>query len=106
VTAFALWTTLAPILISFSRNVAKPIFPLGSFYPRDCSLYGFAMFNASPAEQRRCADDIVRWVEAGLLKPVIGKAFPLELAGEAQRFLEANTLGGEGTLSGKVVIEI
>ncbi len=32
--------------------------PLGAFYPRNCAIFGFAMFNASADEQRRCADDI------------------------------------------------
>ena len=93
-------------MIVMAGRAAKPIFPLGSFYSRDCSLYGFAMFNASPLEQRRCADDMIRWIEADKLKPVIGKVFTLDMAGEAQRFLEFNTLGGAGTLSGKVVIQI
>jgi NADPH:quinone reductase len=93
-------------MIVMAGRAAKPTFPLGSFYPRDCSLYGFAMFNSSPLEQRCCADDMIQWIDAGKLKSVVGKVFPLEHAAEAQRFLESNTLGGAGTLSGKVVIEI
>ena len=93
-------------MILMAGRTAKPTLPLGSFYPRDCSLLGFAMFNATPDEQRRAADEINRWAEQGKLKPLIGKVFPLAEAVEAERFLEQNTLAGAGTLSGKVVITL
>ena len=64
------------------------------------------MFNASAPEQRRCTDDIHQWAEAGRLKPLVGRVFPLDQAADAERFLEQNTLGGAGTLTGKVVIAI
>lgn len=93
-------------MIVMAGRSARPVLPLGSFYPRDCALLGFAMFNASPDEQRRCAEDIVRWVEAGTLKPLVGRVFPLTEAAEAERFLEQNTLEKAGTLAGKVVIAV
>jgi NADPH2:quinone reductase len=93
-------------MILMAGRTARPVLPLGAFYPRDCALLGFAMFNASPDEQRRCAEDIHRWVTEGKLRPHIGRIFPLEQAAEAERLLEANTLGGAGTLSGKVVITL
>ncbi len=93
-------------MILMAGRTAKPTLPLGSFYPRNCSLHGFAMFNATPDEQRRCADDINRWAESGQLKPIIGRVFPLAEAAQAHRLLEDNTLGNAGTLSGKVVISI
>jgi NADPH2:quinone reductase len=93
-------------MILIAGRAAKPVLPLGSFYPRDCSLYGFAMFNATADEQRRCSEDICRWADEGKLKPIVGRVFPLAEAVEAQRFLEQNTLGGAGTLSGKVIISI
>ncbi len=101
-----------PLLRKYGRQIlmagrtARPILPLGAFYPRNCALLGFAMFNASAEQQRRCADDIVRWIEEGLLKPIVGQSFPLAAAAEAHRFLEENTLKGAGTLTGKVVIVI
>ncbi|GAC1468058.1 MAG: zinc-binding dehydrogenase [Isosphaeraceae bacterium] len=93
-------------MILMAGRTARPILPLGSFYPRDCALLGFAMFNASHDEQRPCAEDIHRWANEGKLKPQIGRVFSLAEAAEAQRFLEQNTLGGAGTLSGKVVIAV
>lgn len=91
-------------MVLMAGRTAAPTLPLGSFYPRDCSLLGFAVFNASAEVQRRCASDMIRWIEEGLLKPLVGRAFPLEAAADAERLLEQNTIGKAGTLSGKVVI--
>jgi NADPH2:quinone reductase len=102
--------TTIPLLRKRGRMVlmagrdATPPLPLGSFYPRDCSLLGFAMFNASAEEQGRCTSDMVRWIEEGSLRPIVGRTFPLADAAEAQRFLEDNTIGKAGELAGKVVI--
>jgi NADPH2:quinone reductase len=93
-------------MILMAGRTAKPPFPLGAFYPRNCSLFGFAMFNVSAPDQRRCAVDMIRWVDEGLLKPIIGRVFPLSAAAEAERFLDENTLKGAGALSGKVVIGV
>lgn len=93
-------------IIVMAGRQAKPSLPLGSFYPRDCSLHGFAMFNATPDEQLACAVDINRWMAEGKLRPLVGRVFPLAEAAEAERFLEANTLGQAGTLAGKVVIRV
>jgi NADPH2:quinone reductase len=93
-------------MILMAGRAAKPVLPLGAFYPRNCSLLGFAMFNATPKEQRRCADDMIRWVEDGKLRPIVGRVFPLEQAADAQRFLEDSTLGGAGKVVGKVVIQV
>ncbi len=93
-------------MILMAGRDAKPALPLGAFYPRNCSIHGFTMFNGTPDEQRLCAVDINSWLEAGKLKPLIGREFPLAQASEAHRFLEANTLGGAGQLTGKVVLTI
>ena len=93
-------------MIVMAGRAARPSLPLGDFYPRDCSLLGFAMFNASADEQRLAADDIRRWVEDGQLRPNIGRTFPLAEAAAAQQLLEDNTLNKAGTLLGKVVITV
>ena len=87
-------------------RTAKPVLPLGAFYPRNCALLGFAMFNSAAEDQAVCAGDIVRWIEEGQLRPTVGRVFPLDAAADAEKFLESNTLGGAGTLTGKVVIAI
>jgi NADPH:quinone reductase len=93
-------------MILTAGRAAKPVLPLGAFYPRNCAIFGFAMFNTTPEQQRRCATDMIRWLEEGLLNPLVGRTFPLSAAVEAQRFLEENTVKGAGTLTGKVVISI
>jgi NADPH2:quinone reductase len=93
-------------MILMAGRTAKPVLPLGAFYPRNCALFGFAMFNATPEQQRRCADDIIHWIEEGLLKPLVGRTFSLTAAADAERSLEENTLKGAGSLTGKVVITL
>ncbi len=93
-------------MILMAGRAAKPVLPLGAFYPRNCAIFGFAMFNATPDQQRRCSEDIIRWIEEGQLKPLVGRTFPLSAAAEAERFLEENSVKGAGTLSGKVVITV
>jgi NADPH:quinone reductase len=93
-------------MIIVAGRAAKPTLPFGSFYPRDCSILGFAMFNASPDEQSASAAEIAKFAELGLLKTPIGKTFPLAEAAQAHRFLDEATVQGSGKLVGKVVIEI
>lgn len=93
-------------MIVMAGRQVQPIFPVGPFYVKDCSLFGFAMFNATPDEQRRCAEDINRWLAEKKLRVLIGKTFPLAEAAAAHRFLEDNTLGKAGTLTGKVIVVV
>jgi NADPH2:quinone reductase len=83
---------------------ARPEFPVGPFYVNDLRAMGFAMFNASPDEQRVCAEDINRYLKQGQLKPLIGARFSLADAAAAHQMQEDNTLAGAGTLSGKIVL--
>jgi len=91
-------------MVVMAGRQAQPIFPQGAFYPRDLSLFGFAMFNATPDEQRRCAEDINRWLAEKKLKVVIGKTFPISEAAAAHQLQEDNTLHKAGTLMGKIVL--
>ena len=91
-------------LIVMAGRDARPTFPVGPFYVKDLNLYGFAMFNATPEEQRRCAEDINRWLESGQLKVSIGQTFPLSQAADAHRLQEQNTLNKAGTLTGKIIL--
>ena len=104
--------TLVPLLAVRGRAIlmagreATPSLPLGAFYPRNCAIFGFAMFQYGAEEQLNCAEDMVRWVNEDKLRPTIGATFPLDQAAEAHQFLEDNTIGGAGTLVGKVVIKV
>jgi NADPH:quinone reductase len=91
-------------MILIAGRQAQPVFPVGSFYTRDLSLYGFAIFNASPDEQRACADDINRWLQQKKLRPVIGRTFPLAEAAAAHRLQEESSSQKSGALTGKIVL--
>jgi NADPH:quinone reductase len=91
-------------MIVMAGRAAQPIFPLGQFYPRDLSLFGFAMFNASAADQRPAGEEITRWLAAKKLHVHVGKTFKFAEAAAAHRFLEENTLQKAGTLTGKIVL--
>lgn len=91
-------------MVLMAGREARPIFPVGPFYVKDCSLFGFAMFNAPPDVQRQAADDISRWLGQEKLRARIGKLFPLAEAAAAHRLQEENTLRKAGTLSGKIVL--
>src|SRR5213082_2497659 len=93
-------------VVLIAGRQARPVFPVGPFYVKGLSVFGFAMFNATAAEQRKCAEDVNRWLAEGKLKPPVGKVFPLAEAAAAHRLLEENTIGGAGTLSGKVVLVV
>lgn len=93
-------------VVVIAGRAAKPALPFGIFYTRDISVRGFAMFNATPAEQRHCAEDLNRWLAAGKLQALIGATFPLRDTAKAHQLLEANTLHNAGTLAGKVVVEM
>lgn len=92
-------------IILMAGRDARPQFPVGPFYVNDLRMVGFAMFNASPEEQRRCADDMNAWYSAGKWQPLVGETFPLSQAAAAHRLQEENTLGKSGTLTGKIVVQ-
>lgn len=103
---------IVPVMASRGRIVilagrtAQPVFPVGPFYVKGLTLKGFAMFNATPAEQAECARDISHWLAKGQLHCQVGKVFPLAQAADAHRFLEENTLGFKGAMTGKVVVKV
>ena len=75
------------------------MFPVGPFYVNDLSLFGFAIFNATPQEQRPCAADINRWLAEKKLRPLIGRTLPLSEAARAHRILEGKHAGGKIVLT-------
>ena len=92
-------------IIFMAGRTARPEFPVGPFYVKDLRLHGFAMFNASPDEQRASADAINELARKGGWNPQIGKTFPLSEAAAAHQLQEDNTLGGSGSLTGKIVLK-
>ncbi len=92
-------------MILMAGRDARPVFPVGPFYVKECTLHGFVMFKATPQEQQAAADDINGWLVAGQLKPHIGRTLPLSAAAEAHQLQEQNTVHKAGTLSGKIVLK-
>ncbi len=91
-------------IVVMAGRAARPEFPLGPFYTRDLRMCGFAMFNATPDEQRQAAKTLNVLYESGDWRPLVGRKFPLSQAADAHRLQEENTLHGRGTLTGKIVL--
>jgi NADPH2:quinone reductase len=91
-------------MVVMAGRDARPPFPVGPFYVKGCSLYGFAMFNATADQQRAAAADLNRWLAEGKLKANIDRVMPMAQAAAAHRLQEENSLHHAGTLSGKLVL--
>jgi NADPH:quinone reductase len=92
-------------MIVMAGRDARPPFPVGPFYVKGCSLFGFAMFNASADQQRNCAEKINGWLATGKLKACIDRVLPLSQAAAAHKLQEESTIGKSGTLMGKIVLK-
>jgi NADPH:quinone reductase len=92
-------------MILMAGRDARPAFPVGPFYIKDCSLYGFAVLNATAEEQQPAAEAINRWLAERKLKPRIDRTLPLDQAAEAHRLQEESTIAKSGALAGKIVIK-
>jgi NADPH:quinone reductase len=97
-------TAMRGRIVVIAGRDARPPFPVGPFYLKDATMFGFAMFNAPADEQRISSEAINRWMSSGQLRATIGRVMPLAEAAAAHRLQEDNTLGGAGTLSGKIVL--
>jgi NADPH2:quinone reductase len=98
------WMAKRSRIVLMAGRDARPEFPVGPFYVNDLRLVGFAMFNATPDEQRTAADDLNRLYQQGSWRPNIGARYPLSQAAAAHRLQEENTLEKKGTLAGKIVL--
>jgi len=92
-------------IVLMAGREARPPFPVGPFYVKGCSMYGFVMFKFPPEDLRACSEDINRWLSAGKLSAKIDRVMPLSEAAAAHRLQEENTLQKQGTLAGKIVLK-
>jgi len=92
-------------MILMAGRDARPPFPVGPFYVKDCSLHGLAMFNAGAREQRTAANAINRWLAEGKLRARIDRVLPLAQTAEAHRLQEESTVHKTGALAGKIVLK-
>ncbi|MBL8814488.1 MAG: NADPH:quinone reductase [Planctomyces sp.] len=91
-------------IILMAGRDARPEFPVGPFYVKDLRMIGFAMFNASPDEQRAAAEALNAFAASGAWKPQVSRVMPMSQAAEAHRLQEENTLQSSGQLSGKIIL--
>ncbi len=104
-TAVAVLAPRGRIVVMAGRD-ARPQFPVGPFYVKECSLHGFVMFKASPEETRAAGIDISGWLADGLLKANISQVLTLDQAVQAHQLQEDATIGGSGSLAGKIVLTV
>ena len=86
-------------MVLMAGRDSRPEFPVGPFYVKECSLHGFVMFKASPAEMKSCAEQMNDWMVSGALKSNIAIDLPLFEAAESHRLQEAETGGGKIVLT-------
>ena len=92
-------------MIVMAGRDARPEFPVGQFYAKNCSLYGFIILNC-PAEDLRAAGEAINeWMSSGKLKAQIARIMPLASAAEAHQLQEDSTIKKSGALAGKIVLK-
>ena len=91
-------------MILMAGREARPCFPVGPFYVKQCQLRGFVMFGAPAPQQAACASEIAGWLADGRITACIDRRLPLSEAGEAHRLQAENTVEGRGVLVGKIVL--
>lgn len=91
-------------IVLMAGRDARPPFPVGPFYVKNCAMFGVVMFKASVHDLEVCADEINRWFAEGKLRAQISARFPLSETAAAHRLQEDNTLRKTGTLTGKIVL--
>lgn len=91
-------------MIVMAGRDARPAFPVGPFYTKSCSLFGFAVLSGG-AQLKAAADDINQWMSAGKLKAQIDRVVPLSQTAEAHRLQEQSTIKNTGALAGKIILK-
>jgi len=86
-------------LVLMSGLNARPVFPVGGFYTKNCSLFGFTVTSLEVEELRVQAQAINAWFAQGNLQVRIDRVLPLSAAAEAHRLMETR-----GAVTGKIVI--
>lgn len=91
-------------IVFMAGRDSRPEFPLGPFYVRDLKAIGFAMFNASPEEQRLAATELNSLLADGRYRPEVGAEFGIADAAQAHRLQELKTIHNESSIHGKILI--
>ncbi len=102
--AFSLMTLHGRMIVMAGRD-ARPVFPVGLFYSKNSTVFGFMILNESGEDLHAAAEDINTWMSAGKLKAQIDRVLPLSQAAEAHRLQEESTIKKTGALAGKIVLK-
>ncbi|HEX8895042.1 MAG TPA: zinc-binding dehydrogenase, partial [Terriglobales bacterium] len=86
------------IIFMAGRNHSTTL-PVGSFYIRNCTLFGFTVSDATSAELANYASEISKWLVRKSLRAKIAFRLPLSDAAKAHH------LSDSGSLFGKVVLQ-
>jgi NADPH:quinone reductase len=92
-------------MIVMAGRDARPPFPVGPFYSKNCSLFGFVILSSADDDLQTAANDINEWMSTGKLKAQIDRVLPLSQAAEAHRLQDESTIKKTGTLAGKIVLK-
>jgi NADPH2:quinone reductase len=85
-------------ILVIAGMAGETILPVGQFYLRNATMFGFTVTDATTQELAACAGEINRWLTRGTVRARIACRFPLSEAAEAHRCFEA------GGLFGKIVL--
>ncbi len=92
-------------MVVMAGRDARPTFPVGPFYTKSCSLFGFAILNECGEDLHNAGQDINQWMSEGKLKAQIDRVMPLSETAEAHRLQEESTMKKSGALTGKIVLK-
>ena len=92
-------------MVIMAGRDARPPFPVGPFYSKNCSLLGLVILNTPLDELRAAAQDIVQWMAEEKLKAQIDRVLPLSETAQAHRLQEESTIKKTGALAGKIVLK-
>jgi NADPH2:quinone reductase len=93
-------------VVIIAGRTSRVEFPVGAFYTKCASLYGFAMFLTSAETQRRAAEQMADWLDSGALQAKVDRVASLDDAAELHRLQEASTADSSGAIRGKLVVEM
>jgi NADPH2:quinone reductase len=98
--ALALLAFKGRIILMAGLN-ARPIFPVGPFYAKNASMFGFTITNATVEEMAEGAKTINRLLKNKQIKAKVYKMMSLKDAAEAHRLQESDR-----DLWGKIVLQV
>lgn len=104
-TAVELMAPRGTMVLMAGRD-ARPEFPVGPFYVKQCKLIGFVMFKGTSDELAAAAADINQWLSDGKIQANIATTMPLAESAQAHQLQQSATVDGTADLPGKIVLTI